>query len=514
MEKRVIIVLIVSFLILMLWYKLFPPPQVETPAVEEQKSKVEVAMPEEETTVKAKANGDLFKPLQGYKERSFTFANEEVEVQWTNRGGVMTQWKLLNHFTDKGEPIVLFPQGALRIHFPENPALTQMVQEVLFKAEVQGNKIILAYANPQVWIRKTFEFQEKSLASLTIEVDTLEVSHWYVEVPAGFRILDEAEKKNRFLTNADGVIFLNQKLKRIPAKKVKEVLTYERIKPYFFGIEDRYFAGIFYKPSLLGKIQYVAQGEDLAIRIYPEKKKIQAKLFINAKDYQRLKKIDPALGSLVNFGFFSILAKPMLVILNFLYSKIHNYGIAIILLTLLLRILLYPLNHKQLKSMKRMQKIQPMVERIKAKYKKAKADVAQRAKMNQEIMELYRQEGVNPMGGCLPMIIQIPILWAFYNLLSAAIELRHAPFILWIQDLSARDPYFITPILMGVAMLIQQLITPTGTAQQRKTFLIMPIVLTFLFANFPSGLVLYWLTNNLFQIAQALIYQKLEQEVS
>lgn len=171
--------------------------------------------------------------------------------------------------------------------------------------------------------------------------------------------------------------------------------------------------------------------------------------------------------------------------------------------------MLYPLQHKSIVSMKKMQKVQPKVEVIKAKYKKSKTDAEQRQKMNVEMMDLYKREGINPMAGCLPLVLQLPILWGFYNLLSRAIELRGAPWILWIHDLSDKDPTYVLPVLMTATMFIQTYITPaTGDPAQRKIFLIMPLVFGFLFKDFPSGLVLYWLVQNILTITQQLIMNK------
>ena len=186
-----------------------------------------------------------------------------------------------------------------------------------------------------------------------------------------------------------------------------------------------------------------------------------------------------------------------------------NWGFAIIVLTILIKVVLYPLQHKSIVSMKRMQRVQPKMEAIKAKYKKARSDPEQRQKMNTEMMKLYQTEGINPMSGCLPILQQLPILRGFYNLLSRAIELRGAPWILWINDLSEKDPTYILPILMTATMFMQTYITPTtADPVQRKIFLAMPLVFGIMFKEFPSGLVLYWLVQNILTIAQQLIMNK------
>jgi YidC/Oxa1 family membrane protein insertase len=183
--------------------------------------------------------------------------------------------------------------------------------------------------------------------------------------------------------------------------------------------------------------------------------------------------------------------------LNFFHRYAHNYGVAIILVTVVVKILFYPLTHKSMKSMTAMQRLQPQMKTIREKYRKDPQA------MNKEMMALYKKHGVNPMGGCLPILFQIPVFWALYKVLAMAIELRQAPFVLWITDLSVADPWKVTPILMGVSMFAQQKMTPTATdPRQAQMMLFLPVVFTFFFLNFPSGLVLYWLTNNLLTIAQ------------
>jgi len=211
----------------------------------------------------------------------------------------------------------------------------------------------------------------------------------------------------------------------------------------------------------------------------------------------------------LQYGMFGIIARFFLIALVWINGFTHNYGWAIIVLTILIKVVLYPLQHKWMMSMRKMQKLQPKMEAIKARYRKHRSDAEQKQKMNAEVMKLYQQEGINPAGGCLPMLIQFPIFVGFYNLLSHAIELRGAEFGLWIHDLSAKDPTYILPILMTVAMFVQQVITPTtADPAQRRMFLIMPIVFGWIFKEFPSGLVLYWLVQNILTIVQQLIMNR------
>jgi YidC/Oxa1 family membrane protein insertase len=216
-------------------------------------------------------------------------------------------------------------------------------------------------------------------------------------------------------------------------------------------------------------------------------------------DYQVLKDAGHDLVSAVDLGFFAILAKPLFYVLKFFYDYVGNYGWAIILLTVLIKIIFWPLTDKSYKSMKAMQTLQPEMQKLREKHKN------DRDTLNKEIMTLYKEHRVNPLGGCLPMVVQIPVFFALYQVLMNMIELLHAPFIFWLTDLSVKDPYYITPLVMGATMFIQQKLTPSQLDPiQQKIFLIMPVVFTFLFLNFPSGLVVYWLLNNVLTIAQQL----------
>jgi YidC/Oxa1 family membrane protein insertase len=229
--------------------------------------------------------------------------------------------------------------------------------------------------------------------------------------------------------------------------------------------------------------------------------------------------MDNKLDKAINFGMFDILAKPCLWLMNFVYGFIPNYGIAIIVLTLITKLLLWPLGNKSYKSMGEMKKIQPLMAELREKYKDDKK------KMNQELMGLYKVYKINPMGGCLPMVVQMPIFFALYRMLYEAIELRHAPFFMWINDLSAPDRLFsfdftipfmeapygipVLTIIMGGTMFLQQKLTPTpGDPTQAKMMMFMPIIFTVIFINFSSGLVLYWLINNILSIAQQHYIQK------
>jgi YidC/Oxa1 family membrane protein insertase len=238
--------------------------------------------------------------------------------------------------------------------------------------------------------------------------------------------------------------------------------------------------------------------------ISPQKSvKIPYRIYLGPKEINELKTLGANAEKLVDFGFFTIVAKPLLWFLKVTNTVTNNFGIDIILLSILIKIIFLPLTQISMKSMKEMQKVQPEMSRLKETYKEDKA------KLQQEIMLLYKRRKINPMSGCLPMLIQIPVFIALYNALQNAIEMRHAPFFWWILDLSAKDPLYISPIVMGATMVLQQKMTPTAAdPTQAKLFLLMPVMFTFLFLSFPSGLVLYWLVNNVLSIAHQYYLNK------
>lgn len=241
-----------------------------------------------------------------------------------------------------------------------------------------------------------------------------------------------------------------------------------------------------------------------SITIPPEQAvKIPYRIYLGPKEEGRLKELGVSAEKLVDFGFFTVVAKPLLWVLRLTNTVTKNFGIDIIILSILIKIIFLPLTQISFKSMKEMQKVQPEMARLKETYKNDKA------RLQQEIMLLYKRRKINPMSGCLPMLIQIPVFIALYNALQYTIEMRHAPFFLWIKDLAAKDPIYITPLIMGATMVIQQKMTPSAAdPAQAKMFMLMPIMFTFLFLNFPSGLVIYWLINNVLSIAHQYYLNK------
>jgi YidC/Oxa1 family membrane protein insertase len=220
--------------------------------------------------------------------------------------------------------------------------------------------------------------------------------------------------------------------------------------------------------------------------------------YIGPKEYDKLNAINPEMTKIIEYGFFTFLAKPVFLFLKYIYSLLGNWGWSIVAITLIIRLILYPLTYKGMVSMNRLKELSPKIKEIQKKYK------GEPQKMNAKMMELYKKHNANPMGGCLPMLMQIPVFFAIYRVLQNSIELKHADWIAWYTDLSVMDPYYVLPILMGASMFWQQKITPTNYTDpmQEKIMKFLPLIFTFFFVTFPAGLTLYWFTNNLFSVAQ------------
>ncbi|MGB9744915.1 MAG: membrane protein insertase YidC [Desulfurella sp.] len=296
-------------------------------------------------------------------------------------------------------------------------------------------------------------------------------------------------------THVGAVALINDKIKTDSDIGQSDKLSW-------IALEDKYFCIALYNNSLLsGGFKQIDSNKYIYVNLNTQK---SINAYAGPKSTSIISTYDPKLDRIVRFGTFGFIGKPLLYVLKYLYSLVGNYGLAIILLTFLIRLVFYPLTYKSFKSMKQMANLQPQLKELQLKYK-GKPEL-----LNKATMELYKKHKVNPLGGCLPILIQIPVFIALYNVLLNAIELRHAPFIWWITDLSSKDPYYISPIIMGITMYIQQKLSPsTLDPVQAKIMLFLPIIFTIMFMGFPSGLVIYWIANNVFTIIQQLIDTKI-----
>lgn len=336
------------------------------------------------------------------------------------------------------------------------------------------------------------------------------------------------KEKTSYYSYVGLVLLLDDKLEEVKIKNASEEKIFKGQVDWMAYEDDFFITAIIpegaSKGIFTGRLlsSGVLEGffQPSAISLGPSQKvSSRYTLYLGPRDLGIMKQLGKGLDRAVNFGWTDIIAKPLLYMLRFFNQYINNYGVSIILLTILIKILFWPLTHKSYKSMGEMKKLQPRMAKMREKYKDNKEQ------MNKEMMALYKTYKVNPMGGCLPMVIQIPVFFALFRILGNAIELRHAPFMLWINDLSAPDRLFNFPfqipfmappfgipvltLLMGASMFLQQKMTPTpGDPTQAKIMMFLPIIFTFMFINFPSGLVLYWFINNILSIGQQYRIQK------
>ena len=290
----------------------------------------------------------------------------------------------------------------------------------------------------------------------------------------------------------------------------------------FAGVDDHYFLSAIVPPSRAasGELRpgraVPVPGQDRALQFISWSVPLavgaadRADFFFGPKDLDVLQSIKPDLVRAIDFGMFDWLVVPLLRALKWVNSYVGNYGWSIIVLTVIINLVMFPLKHKSIVSMRKMQELQPQMKAIQDRYAKLKMTDPGRQKMNEEVMALYKQHGTNPASGCVPMLLTLPVLVAFYAMLAVAIELRGAPFVGWIKDLSAHDPYFVTPMLMGITMFVQQRMTPSvADPVQAKMMMFMPLMFTGMLMWAPSGLVLYWTASNLWAIGQQVLTNRL-----
>ena len=423
------------------------------------------------------------------------------------------------------EGSIIFGLEEKSINGIENAVFLSNIKEDTVNVVNENRKVSFSWKSPKgIIFEKVFSFSpEEYTIGLSISIKNGSGQVFNDKIKLSLRKYFKQEKAMYGFEGPSALI--NNKLEQIKVKKIDDKNTFTGTFKWI-ALQDRYFMSSILpennSDTQEGTMKLVFKDDILEahyiqpnIMINPgTQKKIEYKLFFGPKSMKVLKKTGHSLEKAIDFGMFDILAKPCLWIMNFLHDNfIQNYGIAIIILTMLIKIVLWPLGTKSYKSMGEMKKIQPLMAEIREKYKNDKK------KMNQEVMLLYKTYKVNPVGGCLPMIVQLPVFFALYRMLYEAIELRHAPFFLWINDLSAPDRLFnfgfsipfmeppsgipVLTIIMGASMLLQQKMSPPmGDPMQAKMMMFMPIIFTVIFINFSSGLVLYWLINNLLSMAQ------------
>jgi YidC/Oxa1 family membrane protein insertase len=530
MEKRLLLAAALSLAVLALWEFIQPRPQkppagraaTAAPASSASAPALPTALPANaEVSSAAAPTRPLPAPVAGQAEERPALENQVARAIFSNRGAVLTSFLLLRHVDDQKKPLDLVRQlpapaeKPFAITFPGNAELTGRINSALFAVERESDRALrFSYADDAVAVTKDVRLQNGYLFDIKINV----VGPPYVLVAGtGLRNPGAEERASRYIMPATAVAMTGNGLTRARAEKLEKPLEWPVGDRGFAGLEDNYFLQVLLPRQPSAAVASAFPLKDAEGKPAPTvgvgvtgKGELSARAYFGPKDVEILEGLKLGLEKTVDFGWYGILARPLLWLLKRTYGWVGNYGVAILLVTLAIRILLFPLMHKSYSSMKKMQKLQPKMNAIRDKYKKAKSDATQRQKMNDELMKLYQAEGYNPMSGCFPILLQLPILVAFYNVLSRAIELRHAPFVLWIHDLSAVDRTYVLLILMTVTMYLQQAMTPsTADPMQKKIFMAMPLLWGFFLKDMPSGLVLYWLFSNVLTILQQVLIQKL-----
>lgn len=553
MEMRAFIAVVLSLGVMVGYQYLFAP----VPLQPGPREVVEAESPEplnlSEIEVPAAVSGDeetkettdITSPaiVSGDRAMQVTLETERYRMLLDNRGGLITSVELIGFDADFGGPLELVvnqpglaPTGLLTLTTPESPDTASAPNQAQYRMTIDGfepNSLVRAekpvtvrwqWVDPNGWsVDKQLTVNPSGyLSDLTINVESPTDTPMFIMLGPGLEMQADNGRTGIYLMSG-AVLFDGTEIEHLTDADL-EAPDVRLINLAWGGIQSPYFAALFVPEAPVSVyIASVPAAEPIVNQAATEEgveqtggpgtramfgvelqngNPISTPLYIGPKDYSLLIAEGHGLERAVDYGFFRVLARPVAVTLEKLYEVTGNYGLAIILATFGVRLIFFPLSQKSMKSMRKMQQLQPQMNAIRAKFKGVK-DAQKRQEMNVQVMQLYKDNGVSPLGGCLPMLLQMPVLFGFYAAISVSIISRHAPFMLWIQDLSQKDPYYVLPLSMGAAMYGQQRMSPgTGDPMQQKIFRMMPIMFTFFFLTFPSGLVIYWLVNTVLGIAQ------------
>ena len=539
MEKRVFLAIFLSFGLLAVYQMYIVPPPVQQPpaATATPAPAVAAGAPAPTPAVGGQADAAATQaapPAPDVAARDILVETDAIRAVFNTQGAVLKSWKLLKYLDVDGQPLELIPTQLPPNHArpftisSDDAATTTALANAVYDASAEGLKLGSAPGTLTfqfrgangLTARKAFYFQPEGrpyVVNAEISVDQSGTPkpvtvHFGPAIGSG-----TVDGSNQW--PAQAVYFMDGSVNRVTAANIPSQPRYQGAIRYA-GVEDHYFLSAVLPAADRSEVEYVpvtlplsggAAGATRSLVSYSIRpnpgqapsQAMSAKFFIGPKDLDQLKATDVQLTRAIDFGWFAMIVVPLLQALKWVNGYVGNYGWSIIVLTVLLNILIFPLRHKSMVSMKKMQALQPQVKAIQDRYAKFKATDPEKQKMNSEMLALYKQKGVNPASGCIPMLLTFPILIAFYNLLNSAIELRGAPFVGWIHDLASRDPTYIWPVLMGATMFWQQKMTPsTADPMQQKIFMILPVVFTVMFLTMPAGLVIYWLTSNVLTIGQ------------
>jgi len=467
---------------------------------------------------------------QAKSEPTFSIDTDLFHVTFSNQGGNVRSW-LLKKYKADGKPLDLVNPGAavedpfpFSVYLPDQKPLTKKLNWSYYSQtpEADGLGVTYEFSDGHNTLRKTFRFQKNSyLAQITSELTTdgKPVPHM-LEWRCGFGDLTVATA-----AAAEKTLYFDlasNKLVEHTASAAKNGPLTDSGHFSFAGLEDAYFTAVVL-PEGEANVQQVTFADTMQVAGKPVTYiggAVSAgdvnhfEMFVGPKDFDLLKRVNPKLEQVINFGWLSVLAKPLFLIVNWFNDHIvHNFGWAIVLVTVVINFMLFPLKLSNMKSMRKMQALKPQIDAINAKYKSVKITDPKKGDQNQEVMALYKKYGVNPMGSCVPMLLQIPFFFAFYKVFTVSVEMRGAPW-LWVTDLSQPEHLAIRilPIIMIVSQFVMQKMTPqaAGDPNQQKMMMFMPLIFGFMFYQFPSGLVLYYLTSNLVSVGQQWFFNHTE----
>jgi YidC/Oxa1 family membrane protein insertase len=523
---------------------LIPP---ETPATTQQKKTTAAPLPNSSGTLPGQSAGRAAAPVEattpppaaepapvapiGATNKQTWFVDTDVyHVKFSNEGGVVQSWTLKGYHDANGQPLELVNQiGALKEGFPlslqfrgqENSPLNKALWE--YHPRGDGLSIEYDYSDGHTVAKKTISFTQSTyLVQYADEVTKDGVPQLHqVSWRAGFGDLDVASPASH-----EGAIrwdLKDEKLDRDVAKAAKNGPVYNEGSFSFVGLEDQYFTAVFL-PPIDSTTRTTLFSDSVATRYngaeeaYPGiaaggEARNQMGLFVGPKEGRILESVNPNLSHVIDWGWFRVIAQPLFMMLRVLHDRfIHNYGWSIVVLTFFITMAMFPLKLMNLKSMRKMQVLQPQISKINDKYKGIGMSDPRAQQKQAEIMELYKKHGVNPMGGCLPMLIQMPFLFAFYKVLAVSVEMRHSPW-LWVADLTQPEHFAIhfLPLIMIVTSVLLQKMTPTpagGDPSQQKMMQFMPVMMGIFFWPMSSGVVLYYLTSNLMGVAQQWFFNR------
>lgn len=519
MERRVLIALFLSFLVLFAYQTFFsttpPTPEAVTTSGSVARAEAGVAAGDQSDATPPPAA-----VVGADAETDVKVETPHVAATFTNRGARLKSWRLKEYRDPKGNPLELIDATLSGQPLPFSLALpdaatTTLLNSVLFAVKQNAEQVEFEYRN-EAGLNATKVFTLNP-ASYTVVVQVRVLQNGRPVVPTiqwGPGLGDPDSQTARYAVKP-GVLFSSEgSISRVAANKIAATPDYNQNFDYV-GIDDHYFAAFAVKPGTV-KVSYQAvqvappAGSDeearelVAFSVTPATADQKLTFFAGPKEFDTLSAIDRNITKAINFGMFSVIVVPLLRSLNWIHAYVGNYGWAIFILTLLINLVLFPLNHKSVVSMRKMQEIQPEAKAIQERYSKLKATDPSKQKMNQELMALYRENGVNPASGCIPILLTLPVFLAFYALLTTAIELRGAPFVGWIHDLSMPDPLYVMPVLVGASQILTQWMTPQAGMDptQQKMMMIMPVALIFVFVSTPSGALIYWLVGNVWRLGQ------------